>query len=501
MSAAAILSLLCFVAGVALLGTSHAAGYLYAASALIGAPVFFALQPWKTSIPWPVRLYTAVLLGFLLLCVFDVVFREAGTSVLDRKGRLLLGLINGYFFFLLLKRRQDALFTLIVMIASAQASVSILTTLAAGIDFQTWAFAAERLGGHAQRAIPFALMHISAAGIFVLVLVDGIRPGRKALLLGLAAVVLAASLLANVIGGSRGPLLAMPLLFVLTAVVIWMRLGPGWGIGMLVAGMAGVIAAAGVVFQREPESLQLVHAFMFGPWGSAWADSNTGIRLELWRLSLQLIPEAPLLGHGLGAWPEVLRHPAVDVGADAFILNFGHPHNEYLNLLVKLGIVGTALFFAPMAIALAGARRLWVVPEKRIQAIVVAWFVGAHLIYGLTDIYSEWSTNCLFLGVFLGMMIWLVPERVRRPHRPPPKLPRPHRPLPVLRPSHPAIHDDDHRDIAGEAGAREQSHNNGREQELNILIETLITRLVACDFDRGECERVIIELMDRYQAG
>lgn len=41
----------------------------------------------------------------------------------------------------------------------------------------------------------------------------------------------------------------------------------------------------------------------------------------------------------------------------------------------------------------------------------------------------------------------------------------------------------------------------GREQELNILIESLIVRLVARGFDRGECERVIVDLMDRYEAG
>lgn len=410
-SAAAVLSLLCFVAAVALLGSSNAAGYFYAAAVIFGAPVFFALRPWAASMPQPVRLYAAVVLAFLTLCVVEVVFREASASVLDRTGRIILGLINGFFFFLLLERRRNALFSLIVLLAAAHASVAILTTLAAGIDPQSLTLRDERLGGHAERAIPFALMHIASLGILVLAVTDRIRPGRSALLLGVVAALVTASLIANVIGGSRGPLLAMPWLLVLVSTVVWMRLGPYWGMGLLIVGMAGFMAAAGVVFQREPQSLQLINAFLFGPWDEAWRETNTGIRLELWRLALQIIPEAPLFGHGIGAWPQVLRHPAIDVGPDAFILNFGHPHNEYLNLLVQTGIAGTALFFAPMAIALAGIRPMWTVPEKRIQAIIIAWFVGAHLIYGLTDIYSEWSTNCLFLGVFLGMLIWLVPSR------------------------------------------------------------------------------------------
>ena len=42
---------------------------------------------------------------------------------------------------------------------------------------------------------------------------------------------------------------------------------------------------------------------------------------------------------------------------------------------------------------------------------------------------------------------------------------------------------------------------NGREQKLNSLIDNLVERLVERGFDRGECERVIVELIDRYEAG
>lgn len=411
LAAAAVLSVLFFVAGVALLGSSHAAGYLYTASMVIGTPVLAALRPWETSVSRPVRLYAAAYLGFFVFCGVEVLFRGSSPSVLDGSGRLLLGLINGLFFFLLLERRRDALFGAIVVVAAAHACVAVLSTLGKGIDPYAMTLGTERLGGHAERAIPFALMHISSLGIVVLAVVDKVRPDRKLWPLVLVGLLIGASLLANVIGGSRGPLLAMPWLFVLVAMVVWLRLGPRWGLGMLGAGVAGFAVAAGLVFQRDPQTLDLVRDFLFGTWGDDWMNSNAGIRLELWRLSLQLIPEAPIFGHGLTAWPEVLRHPTLGLAPDAFILGFGHPHNEYLNLLVKVGVVGTALFFAPMIIALAGIRRLAATPATRIHAVVIAWFVGAHLIYGLTDLYSEWTTNTLFLGVFLGMMIWLVPGK------------------------------------------------------------------------------------------
>lgn len=409
LSAAAVLSVLCFFAGVALLGSSHVAGYLYAAAMAIGTPALVALRPWETSVSRSVRLYAAAYLGFFIFCGVEVLLRGAAPSVLDASGRLLLGLINGFFFFLILERRRDALFSVIVMLAAAHACVAVLSTLGNGFDPYALTVSAHRLGGHAERAIPFALMHISSLGIVVLAVADKVRPDRKLWPILLAMLLTGASLLASVIGGSRGPLLAMPLLFALVAAVVWMRLGPRWGLGILGLGAAGFLVTAGLVFQRDPQSLALVYDFLFGTWDDDWTTSNTGIRLELWRLSLQLIPEAPFFGHGLAAWPEVLRHPALGLAPDAFILHFGHPHNEYLNLLVKVGIVGTALFFAPMFIALAGIRRMTAKPSTPIHAVVIAWFVGAHLIYGLTDLYSEWTTNTLFLGVFLGMMIWLIP--------------------------------------------------------------------------------------------
>jgi O-antigen ligase len=195
----------------------------------------------------------------------------------------------------------------------------------------------------------------------------------------LVALLLAGSLLANLIGASRGPLMSMALLFVLGAGVVWLRLGPRWGITLFAAGIAAFLVVASFVFQRDPEAFLLVQDYLFGDWTRDWTASNAGIPPGAVRLSMLLVPEAPFFGHGLASWAEALRHPVLGLQPDAFILGFAHPHNEYLNLLVKVGIVGTALFFAPMLIALAGAGRLAAQRGRRIHAVVIAWFVGAHL--------------------------------------------------------------------------------------------------------------------------
>jgi hypothetical protein len=42
---------------------------------------------------------------------------------------------------------------------------------------------------------------------------------------------------------------------------------------------------------------------------------------------------------------------------------------------------------------------------------------------------------------------------------------------------------------------------SGREQELNHLADNLIAKLVERGFDRTECERVIVDIIDRYEGG
>lgn len=410
LSTAAVASVLCFVAGVSLLGSSHAAGYLYAASMVLGVPVLVGMRPWQASIPWPVRLHAAAYLALFILFALHVVFRDANTSVLDNAGRLLFGAINGYYFFHLFGRKRDALFTFIVAVAAAHMTVAISYTFYHGISFSTLTLTGERIGGHAERVIPFALLHISSVGIVVLALADRVRPERKFALLAAIALLIAVSLLANIIGRSRGPLLILPWLFILLTVLIWFRLGRAWGIGIFAAGAGAFAAAAAIVFARDPQLWTLLLGFLRGEEGITDIRTSAAIRLELWVATIKLVPEALWFGHGLGSWPDVLGHPRIDPAEAAYLQGFAHPHNEFLNLLLKIGLVGAALFLAPMGVAVAGTRRMMRDPALRLYAFTILWFVGAHLIFGLTDIFTGWTTNTLFFGVFLGMLIWLVPE-------------------------------------------------------------------------------------------
>jgi len=69
-------------------------------------------------------------------------------------------------------------------------------------------------------------------------------------------------------------------------------------------------------------------------------------RVVLWKNSMELIAEKPLLGHGAGNWK--IHFPRTGLGEltrasfyDAFFLR---PHNDYISLFSELGVLGFLLF-------------------------------------------------------------------------------------------------------------------------------------------------------------
>ena len=406
-SAAALITSLCFVTGMALWGTHAQAGYFYAASMFIGAPVLWAMRPWETLPPWPIRIYAALYGGLLFMCILHFLFRDAPSGWIDYSGRFLFGLINGLFFFLLFGRDRQALFRFIVLVAGAHWAVAVGYTIFVGFDFENLSRIGPRVGGNTN-PIPYSFLYISSAGIVVLALADRMRPDRKYLPLAAIVAVLGATALAATISGSRGPLIAMPLLLVLVGALLWFRVGTTWSLGIFAVATGLFLTAAAAVFARDPHLWATSWEYLAGDPDLVQGDSAASMRYDLWRAAIRLIPEQPLFGHGLSSMPEVLHHPASGVPEGSVLLNFGHVHNEYLDTLLKMGIAGFVPFYAPMLLALWMAWRRLADPAGRIWALAVAWVVGAQLIYGLTSVMFAHGVTVLQFGAYLGMLMFVV---------------------------------------------------------------------------------------------
>jgi O-antigen ligase len=123
-----------------------------------------------------------------------------------------------------------------------------------------------------------------------------------------------------------------------------------------------------------------------------------GFRLDLWRSSLEMVRDHPLLGIGLDNFAYLYQHDYLREGAAAEP-NLSHPHNWLLHVWLELGLLGLVAFgwlvarfgFLSRA-ALGNAEARW----------VVAGAAGAMvdlLIHGLID-------NSYFL-VDLAFVFWL----------------------------------------------------------------------------------------------
>ncbi|MEA2879017.1 MAG: O-antigen ligase [Hyphomicrobiales bacterium] len=159
--------------------------------------------------------------------------------------------------------------------------------------------------------------------------------------LAVAAILLACLFLANIfyIAPGRTALAVLPLLLVIFGFRYF-----GWK-GLLAACVAGAVIAAAAwaaspfLRARMIASIDEVRAYQ--------ADntaSSSGIRLEIWKKSLDFVAAAPLFGHGTGSIPEQFRRAAVGEGASAMAAT--HPHNQIFAVAIQLGFLGAAVLIA-----------------------------------------------------------------------------------------------------------------------------------------------------------
>lgn len=75
-------------------------------------------------------------------------------------------------------------------------------------------------------------------------------------------------------------------------------------------------------------------------------NNSTGLRLEMWRVAFRGFIDHPFLGVGLGEYFAYKANIIAAGDAPAHILRFKSPHNEYLNVILSFGIIGTLAYAA-----------------------------------------------------------------------------------------------------------------------------------------------------------
>lgn len=141
---------------------------------------------------------------------------------------------------------------------------------------------------------------------------------------------------------------------------------------------------------------------------SGKANNSSGARLEMWKASLEIIKQNPMIGVGEDNYA-MHQKKLIDQGKiDKFVGNFTHPHNEYLSSLVEQGLVG---LFSFILLLLLPLKYIYIEMKKNPNtyqgslAIVGVFIILHYLFYSFTaNVFAHQSTM-LFFAVMLVIVI------------------------------------------------------------------------------------------------
>jgi len=238
-----------------------------------------------------------------------------------------------------------------------------------------------------------------------------LRTWHKAVVVVAVALGLQASVMSGSRGGWVGLLLALPPVLVCVLryrrELLW-KLGAGFALALVLAGVTNDDMLA--------ERMQLVESEVSQYFAHSQTHSSLGIRLEQYRLAGQLISEKPVFGWGMLGYVDEM-HRRVDAGQySPAIREYNFIHNEFIDLWVKLGVLGVllqaALYASVLALFWPSARRLqrFAGQPERWRHVLALRMSGAilplmYFSFGLTQHFFVHNSGIVFY-VFCVVILW-----------------------------------------------------------------------------------------------
>ncbi len=122
----------------------------------------------------------------------------------------------------------------------------------------------------------------------------------------------------------------------------------------------------------------------------------------VWGKVVQIIGDYPLFGTGLGTFASV--YPAYDDSGRS--VRYSHAHNDYLEFLSELGVVGLLLLFGGLAYIIVSSFLIWRVrrhPEVKGLALGGIVAIVAILIHSITDFNLNIPANMVLFTVIVAL--------------------------------------------------------------------------------------------------
>jgi len=121
--------------------------------------------------------------------------------------------------------------------------------------------------------------------------------------------------------------------------------------------------------------------------------SSVDERLRLWRKSLAMIKEHPVLGVGLGHWKIWLPHYGVSgMRSETGFVHFQRPHNDFIWVLAESGPLGLLAYLSIFAMVSFYVYKIWQQPsalDANIFSLLMFFGIAGYLVIACFDFPKE----------------------------------------------------------------------------------------------------------------
>ena len=226
----------------------------------------------------------------------------------------------------------------------------------------------------------------------------------------------ACGVMASLLSETRGAWVVAPLLLLCVLIVLCRQGRVRWAVSAVVAAVVMVMAAV-VPFAEKFESraVQAVHEFeRYAENPQQAAVTSVGQRLEQWRVAALMIREQPIAGWGVDGLIEKKQALVEQGRAHASIMEYGHAHNEILDMWAKRGLLGLVLLLLFYAVPLAifwptRARIARLVQACRSQMLALRMAAAllpiAYFGFGWTQVFFAHNSGNMFY-LFAIVAFW-----------------------------------------------------------------------------------------------
>lgn len=292
----------------------------------------------RQASPLPLTMVDAGVIAFFLICMLSILTRTT-----DRVGwHLQIYTLNFGLYFVARSIARDMPSLRVALWAfvggTGAAAVGSIIDYASGVFVESQGL--ERLGQEGIGINNYAAVLLAGTAVALGLALGEWKPGRRLLLWGAVALLMAAVILSK----SRGALVGQVAL--IGAGFFLVRRGsqrvilalPGIVLGLLI--LPGIAQRVGL-----QDYAQRMHDMVLG--GAAQSP-----RVYLWRMGLEAYRENPLTGVGVGNFPrqDIWFPLATRVDVPPWVIGPADVHSFFLGTLVEVGIIGAAPLFTSMAL-------------------------------------------------------------------------------------------------------------------------------------------------------